>query len=621
MREYLREAPDTAKIISFIFAGDNTRRGVITDWDKQTKKKKARQEKKEIDFLSHLRGELIQGLSPVNLDSNSVRWICWDIDEDYEAEDICSQLWVYDQSLFPFKSLNGRWHVYKFFDEWTNVNEAKKIAKKIEKDLVSKKYAVDKTHTLPTGYSSESPGSWIIAPYTADNVCYSPKGNALNISQFIFRYKNRKHPLIAGAVGMNEKQGGRPKVMFNACMYMKYNEVETTPEELNFNLGKSLSEKDLENAKGVEEYDEDYLNRNMNNYLEELCNHDFPFDKNKKEEEEKPKRAPGLVSYKFNEFCEKKYPPVFYYMYPFISSECVGLGWALAGVGKTLFMFDLMFHLSQGKKFLHWVHSCPDDPPSILYVEFEMASRQLQNRALEIAERENYKINFDNFRIATLGDQPHGQYRMLSTPEGRKDIEITAQQMFEETGKKPVIVIDNIRFSMGDFDEKEGSNWIPLVMWCAEMRAKGFSIIYLHHATNVGDKFSGSSYANSNVNVEFMLRRPKEEEMHPDYDEDHYTQFVFQFKKMRENVIGALTPFLIVTCKTTHAWYEFPILNKTERKVEELLHEGWSVDRIVKENKDKDGKSKEGFSRANVFKVKKKLEVNKAKDDKEHDNY
>ena len=113
----------------------------------------------------------------------------------------------------------------------------------------------------------------------------------------------------------------------------------------------------------------------------------------------------------------------------------MGLGWALAGVGKTLFMFDLMFHLSQGKKFLHWVHSCPNDPPSILYVEFEMASRQLQERALEIAERENFKVNENNFRIATLGDQPHGQYRMLTTPEGRKDIEITAQQMFEETGK------------------------------------------------------------------------------------------------------------------------------------------------------------------------------------------
>ena len=85
---------------------------------------------------------------------------------------------------------------------------------------------------------------------------------------------------------------------------------------------------------------------------------------------------------------------------------------------------------------------------------------------------------------------------------------------------------------------------------------------------------------------------------------------------MRENVIGALTPFLIVTDKTTHQWFEFPILNKTERKVEELLDDGWSVERIVTENKGKDGKSKEGFSRANVFKVKKKLEVNKVKDEK-----
>ena len=48
----------------------------------------------------------------------------------------------------------------------------------------------------------------------------------------------RTHPLIAGAVGMQEQQGGRPKVMWNACLYMHYNKVDTTPEELNFNLGK-----------------------------------------------------------------------------------------------------------------------------------------------------------------------------------------------------------------------------------------------------------------------------------------------------------------------------------------------------------------------------------------------
>ena len=79
----------------------------------------------------------------------------------------------------------------------------------------------------------------------------------------------RTHPLIAGAVGMHNSK----EVDLKLCelVYMHHNKVDTTPEELNFNLG-NFPENALENAKGVEEYDEDYLNRNMNNYLEELCN-------------------------------------------------------------------------------------------------------------------------------------------------------------------------------------------------------------------------------------------------------------------------------------------------------------------------------------------------------------
>ena len=90
-----------------------------------------------------------------------------------------------------------------------------------------------------------------------------------------------------------------------------------------------------------------------------------------------------------------------------------------------------------------------------------------------------------------------------------------------------------------------------------------------------------------NVNVEFMLRTPKDDEMHPDYDIDNYTQFVFQFKKMRENVVGAMTPFLIVTCKKTHKWFKFPILNKTERTIAQEIEANKTVDQIVNENKEK----------------------------------
>ena len=142
MREYLRETPETAFVFGSIFSGDNLRRGIITSWNRETGKKNAIQEKKEIDFSSHLRGELIQGLSPVR--DNMVQWICWDIDQEVAAEIFCSKLWIYDRTLFPFKSLNGRWHVYKFFNEWKDVNEAKKTAKKIEKDLIALGYEVDK---------------------------------------------------------------------------------------------------------------------------------------------------------------------------------------------------------------------------------------------------------------------------------------------------------------------------------------------------------------------------------------------------------------------------------------------------------------------------------------------
>ena len=592
--------PETAKVFGQIFQGCNLTRGKLLSIS-PTGKKESTHEKLSIDFLSHINNQIVQGLSPVR--NKKCKWGVLDIDQMIPPKEFCSQLWIYDRTLFPMKSLSGRWHVYKFFNEWTDVTEVKKEMKKIEKDLSAKGYEVDKGHTLPTGWSDNSSGSWIYLPYSKDNVCYSPKGNPLEIEQFIYRYKHREHPLIAGAVGM-QPTDGRHKALWNAALYLKYYpEVDTTLEELNFNLGKPISKKELDNAAGVEDYSVEHLEKNLNNYLSELCNDDIPFEKTV---EEKPKRKKGLTTYDLQNFLERSYPITKYYLYPIISSESVGLGWSLPGVGKTLFTFDMMFHVSQGKDFLHWKHSCPENAPAVLYCEFEMSSKQLQNRALEIAERENFKINPENFRVATLGDQPNGQYRMLSTKEGREDVEFTANEMFEKLGKKPIIVIDNIRFAMGDFDEKEGKDWIELVLWCAQMRSKGYSIYYLHHATNTGEKFSGSGYGNSNVNVEFMLRAPKDDEMHPEYDIDNYTQFVFQFKKMRENVVGALTPFLIVTCKKTHKWFKYPILSKTERSISALLNQGKSVAEIVKHGKEKD---LEGFSKANVHKLKNKLGV------------
>ena len=151
-------------------------------------------------------------------------WGVIDIDQKIAAADFCSKLWIYDYSLFPFKSLNGNWHVYKFWDSFCDVKVVKEVMKKIEKDLIGKGYNVDKGHTLPTGYGEDRTGSWIIMPYAKNNVCYSPKGNPLTIEQFLYRYQYKHLPLIQGAVGMRAKDG-RHKALFNATMEQKYHEV------------------------------------------------------------------------------------------------------------------------------------------------------------------------------------------------------------------------------------------------------------------------------------------------------------------------------------------------------------------------------------------------------------
>lgn len=62
--------------------------------------------------MAHLTNQIVQGVSPVR--DGKCKWGSIDIDQAISAADFCSKLWVYDQSLFPFKSLSGRWHVYKF---------------------------------------------------------------------------------------------------------------------------------------------------------------------------------------------------------------------------------------------------------------------------------------------------------------------------------------------------------------------------------------------------------------------------------------------------------------------------------------------------------------------------
>ena len=267
----LREQYEFAQI----FQGAELGRGQLIHHDLETGKKKSTYIHHKIDYESHKKGSPTQGLSPVNESKRCCRWIVIDVDDDIEALKICKELWELNTNLFVFKSLNGRWHVYFFFNDWIGVEEAKKKAKELENKLIYLKYEVDTGHTLPKGYNLDQMkcGHWIYLPYSnGKNVCYSPKGNPLSLEQFEFRFKHRKHPLIAGSVGQKSGQGGRWKILFNLAVYLKHIKVDTDLYEINKYFGEPIPEKDLQhvlNSAEEDKYDLEYLKKHLKHYSKE----------------------------------------------------------------------------------------------------------------------------------------------------------------------------------------------------------------------------------------------------------------------------------------------------------------------------------------------------------------
>lgn len=329
------------------------------------------------------------------------------------------------------------------------------------------------------------------------------------------------------------------------------------------------------------------------------------YDELKPDKEQEKTKPQGLTTLTLDEFIERNYPPIKYYMYPILSDECLGMIFALPGVGKSLFAMELAWRCSQGLDFMDFKFTEGVEAPPVLYVEGEMSARQIQDRLTMMIDRDSNQIkDIKNFYIAVLKEQPKQTFQKLKTPEGRLNVELKADEIYKTTGKKPIIFLDNVRFLMGNFNEKEGQDWIDFVLWLATLRAKGYSTYFLHHAVNTGEKASGSGYQDSNLDVNIKLSKP-DDNSKTDHDEDHFTQIQFEFKKMRENVIGQMKPFIMVVNKDNGQWSKFPVLNKTERKIKELLDSG-------KEAKDIINPNVEGMSKANVHKV-----INKLKGEKQ----
>ena len=296
-----------------------------------------------------------------------------------------------------------------------------------------------------------------------------------------------------------------------------------------------------------------------------------------------------LVTLKLGEFLVKPYPPTEYLQYPITGKGKLVQVWANAGHGKTWFCLEWACAIANGQDFLKWKYSGGKKPESypVLYVEGEMSVSELQDRLLLIGERyqeEDKTFNQDNFYIAPLREQPEQTFESLTDKAGRANVENTAKRIYKETGKKPFIFLDNIT-ALTVMQEKEGADWVELVQWLTRLRAKDYSVIFLHHGTKAGDSSSGSNLKERSIDISIHLSVPEDKEF-LDLDDEKNTQIKIKFDKWREfNFTKHSKPFIAVLNRDTTKWSFDLLLTDKQRKVKELHDSGLKPKEIIEKSK------------------------------------
>jgi KaiC/GvpD/RAD55 family RecA-like ATPase len=192
-----------------------------------------------------------------------------------------------------------------------------------------------------------------------------------------------------------------------------------------------------------------------------------------------------------------------------MATETIIQVWSMPGIGKTWFALQLAASIASGKEFLRWkttkdIDREPVQYP-ILYVEGEMRASSLRDRIVDI-QQSMEGFNFNYFHIAPVAEQPNETFEPLNEERGRENIEVRLKEIFEQTGKKPFLFLDNIS-CLTSIQEKDGVEWISFMSWLVKLRARGYTVIFLHHSTKEGSTSSGSNMKERAVDIEIKLER------------------------------------------------------------------------------------------------------------------
>lgn len=276
-----------------------------------------------------------------------------------------------------------------------------------------------------------------------------------------------------------------------------------------------------------------------------------------------PTTPPSLRAYNIAEFLNLDIPPHENILAPIIKTQSLSMLFAKRGIGKTHIALGIAYAIASGGKFLKWE---AEKPRRVVYLDGEMPACTMQERLAQIVKESEKEAEPDYFTLLTPDMQEMGMPD-ISTKEGQNDIEPFIRDA-------EIIVIDNISTLARTGKENEAEGWLPIQGWALDMRSRGKSVLFIHHAGKGGQQ-RGTSRREDVLDLVMELKHPD------DYRSDQGARFEVHFTKARHLTGQDAEPF--EASLTPLGWAYQSIDNAERKRVMDLKAEGLTHREIAEE--------------------------------------
>ncbi len=223
----------------------------------------------------------------------------------------------------------------------------------------------------------------------------------------------------------------------------------------------------------------------------------------------------GLRAVQVDEFLAMEFPPRENILDPWLPRQGLAMIHAARGTGKTHVALGIACAVASGGQFLRWK---AETPRGVLFVDGEMPANVLQDRLasiLQAAEKERQAP----LQIITPDLQEYG-IRDLATLDGQEEIN---QHITDDTD---LVILDNLSALVRSGKENEAESWQPIQTWALGLRARGKSVLFIHHSGKGGLQ-RGTSRREDCLDTVIVLKQL------PDYNPSDGALFEVHFEKAR----------------------------------------------------------------------------------------